>query len=148
MEHGSISTEQCSISTEQGSIFTYQGSILCRRVPFQWVRVPFLWRRIPLIWRRFHCNGVWFHVYRATTRYYHQQPPRGTFCSPRAHTFLFVVKFRPNNGWWFYENVRAHPTVLLGVTLFKGIYRQVVMCQTCSVVPVLIWFHFVSLKRL
>ena len=92
MEHGSISTEQCSISTEQGSIFTYQGSILCRRVPFQWVRVPFLWRRIPLIWRRFHFTGVWFHVYRATTRYYHQQPPRGTFCSPRAHTFLFHTR--------------------------------------------------------
>ena len=91
---------------------------------------------------------TFFFTITTTTRYYHQQPPRGTFCSPRAHTFLFVVKFRPNNGWWFYENVRAHPPVLLGVTLFKGIYRQVVMCQTCSVVPVLIWFHFVSLKRL
>ena len=66
----------------------------------------------------------------------------------RRELVFFVVKFRPKNGWWFYENVRAHPPVLLGVTLFKGIYRQVVMCQTCSVVPVLIWFHFVSLKRL
>ena len=31
-----------------------------------------------------------FFTITTTTRYYHQQPPRGTFCSPRAHTFLLT----------------------------------------------------------